>query len=165
MKKIDDLSTAFISDYREFKLAFPESKTPWTIDMKGEITFESEQLISYRLALNSYTGGAHMNAETFLFNVNKNGKKVGLKSFITNRKKFIQIAEKAFRKSKSLSLTADLGEAGFTFDKNKFQLPENIGFTQKGVVLFYNDYEIATYADGPTEINISYKELEGVISI
>ncbi len=162
-KKLNRLTEAFIADYREFKEAFPESKTPWTINVDGKITFAVNKFISYRLTTNSYTGGAHTNTETLLFNVNQNGREIKIRSLITDRPKLMEVAENAFRKTKSLSATADLGAAGYTFDNNEFQLPENIGFTGKGVVLYYNDYEIASYADGPTEILIPYKELEGIV--
>ena len=41
----------------------------------------------------------------------------------------------------------------FFFGKD-FQLPENIGFNEEGVILLYNVYEIASYNQGYTEFVI-----------
>ncbi|MCG8379456.1 MAG: RsiV family protein, partial [Proteobacteria bacterium] len=140
-------------------------KPNWHLEIGGEINHYHNDFISYKLVISSYTGGAHSNKETYLFNVNPNGREMKIRSMIKDRSRFMEVAENAFRISKSLSATADLGEAGFTFEKNKFQLPENVGFTKKGVVLYYNDYEIGSYADGPTEITIPYDKLEGILAV
>jgi len=34
------------------------------------------------------------------------------------------------------------------FEDNQFQLPQNMGLTPQGMVLHYNPYEAASYADG-----------------
>ena len=51
------------------------------------------------------------------------------------------------------------------FEDEKFQLPQNIFFTDKGLLLYYNSYEIASYADGPKELLFSYKEVNDYLLI
>ena len=46
----------------------------------------------------------------------------------------------------------------FTFI-DEFSLPENIGMTEKGLRLVYNEYEILPYAEGMTVILIAHDEL------
>ena len=46
------------------------------------------------------------------------------------------------------------------FENDEFYLPENIGFTQEGLQLFYEQYEVASYADGPIILTLKYKEIE-----
>jgi hypothetical protein len=55
--------------------------------------------------------------------------------------------------------TASLLEHGFEFPRNKFKLNDNYGFTRDGIVFVFNSYEIASYAEGPTEIIIPYKKI------
>jgi hypothetical protein len=38
------------------------------------------------------------------------------------------------------------------FKKGKLHLPENICFTNTGLLLYYNIYEIASYADGARKL-------------
>jgi hypothetical protein len=50
------------------------------------------------------------------------------------------------------------------FEKDHFYLPENIGFTEKGIKLLYNQYEVASYADGPIELTLPYKDIRKFLS-
>jgi hypothetical protein len=45
------------------------------------------------------------------------------------------------------------------FKNDKFHLPQNIFYTEEGLLLYYNSYEAASYADGPKEILFSYDEV------
>jgi hypothetical protein len=36
---------------------------------------------------------------------------------------------------------------------------DNYGFTTQGIVFVFNSYEIASYAEGPTEILIPYEKI------
>ena len=51
------------------------------------------------------------------------------------------------------------------FEGEKFALPMTIIFNEKGLLLYYNSYEAASYADGPKEIQLTFKELEPYLKI
>jgi hypothetical protein len=38
------------------------------------------------------------------------------------------------------------------FEEDKFALPQKFFTTDKGLLLYYNSYEAASYADGPKEL-------------
>ncbi len=165
LKKIGDLSDAFIKDYKEFKSAFPDAKSSWYLNVEGRITFSSDKLVSYELNTESYTGGADTSYEKALLNMNKNGKEISLKSMVTNRESLMQVAEAAFRKEKGLGPDQDLTQAGFSFENNKFQLPDNIGINENGVVLYYNDYEVGPYEEKATIIEIPFQKIKDALDI
>ena len=71
-----------------------------------------------------------------------------------------QIGDKIFRQAKQLSDTASLIDNYFEFPEDKFELNKNYGFKKEGIVFYYNNYEIAPYAAGPTEVLIPYNELK-----
>ncbi|MEO0900922.1 MAG: RsiV family protein [Bacteroidota bacterium] len=48
---------------------------------------------------------------------------------------------------------------GFMFDGDVFHLSENIGYVPEGIQLIYNQYEVASYADGPIVLTIPYTEI------
>ena len=54
---------------------------------------------------------------------------------------------------------------GDYFFGEEFHLPANIGYNDEGVLLFYNVYEIASYAVGITEFTIPFEEVEDYLSI
>ena len=45
------------------------------------------------------------------------------------------------------------------FENDTFQLPQNIFYTEDGLLLYYNSYEAASYADGPKEILFPYDKI------
>ena len=51
------------------------------------------------------------------------------------------------------------------FEEDAFYLPENIGFTPKGIQLLYNQYEVSSFAEGPIEVTIPYNEVKKYLTI
>ena len=49
------------------------------------------------------------------------------------------------------------------FFNEDFDLPNNIGFNDEGIMFFYNVYDIASYADGITEFTVPYHTLEALL--
>nr|MCU0409966.1 RsiV family protein [Bacteroidales bacterium] len=72
-------------------------------------------------------------------------------------------AEKIFRAEKQLSPDANLESEGFWFEGNKFYLNKNFGIKNDGLVFYFNSYEIAPYAMGPTEIKIPYATIKKLV--
>jgi hypothetical protein len=46
-----------------------------------------------------------------------------------------------------------------------FHLPENIGYGDEGIILLYNVYEVASYAQGYTEFAIPYDIAESFLKM
>ena len=51
------------------------------------------------------------------------------------------------------------------FEGDSFYLPQNIGYTQNGLQLFYEQYEVASYADGPITLTVPYIEIEKFMQV
>ena len=51
------------------------------------------------------------------------------------------------------------------FENDEFYLPNNIGFTKNGLQLIYNQYEVASYADGPMSITLPYAEIRNYLAV
>jgi hypothetical protein len=52
----------------------------------------------------------------------------------------------------------------FFFGK-PFQLPENIGFSDDGLVLLYNVYEVASFNQGYTEFVIPFEDIASYLKL
>ena len=50
------------------------------------------------------------------------------------------------------------------FYGKSFQLPENIGYSEEGLIMLYNTYEIASYAQGYTEFVIPFEDVNSIIN-
>lgn len=159
MKQIGE---GFIKDYEDFKNDMPDAPGGWhyTADVKVEIL--TDTLLSLSVQEEYYTGGAHGGYGTYFINMNPH---TGAEFILDNLLKIgyneplTKLGEKIFRQVRAITDSTSLNENYFEFPDDKFQLNKNYGFKKEGIVFFYNSYEIAPYAAGPTEILIPYEEL------
>lgn len=145
----------FIEDFIDFKKEVPQDIVPWSIEIKVEVINNDPDYFSLRVDEDAYLGGAHPNQFTNFMNYDvKSGKKVTLDDLFNDTSRLMELAEQKFREAKNLSSTANLNEAGYFFEEGKFTLTENFGISQGKLLLFYNSYDIAPYALGPTLLEL-----------
>jgi hypothetical protein len=161
--KLNDYNTlakSFITSYEEMHEKFPNETFGWEGKIKGNVEFESDQIINIKLDHYTFTGGAHgyQGYRSLLFNP-KTGKTIFNDQIFKNEKEFKAFAEKEFRKKYKIPSKSNINATGLMFENDKFHLPENIFYTEEGLLLYYNSYEAASYADGPKEILFPYNEV------
>lgn len=154
----------FDKEYKTFKKDFQDSSQKWEVTINGEVVYESTEVICVSLQSYIDTGGAHGNGRVTFLNFNpETGAILNQNDIISNTAQFKKIAEKAFKeqtKPKDVNETME----DFFFGEG-FQLPSTMGFTEDGLVLLYNNYEIASYAQGITEILLPYNQIKEVLKI
>jgi hypothetical protein len=153
----------FDAEYKSFQNDFEESALVWEAMFDGEVTYQSSEIIS--IAINSYlnTGGAHGNLNITFLNFNpRTGGLLSLDEIILNKIAFEDIAKQHFKVA--TQITDDTGYGDYFFGDD-FHLPANIGFNDEGVTLFYNVYEIASYAVGITEFTIPFTEINDYLNV
>lgn len=154
---LSDAVKKFDSIYIAFKDDFDENTLIWEALIEGDVTYQSPALTC--IAINSYlnTGGAHGNMIISFLNFNsQTGQLLQTEDHIKNKTDFIKLAEKHFNLKLQESSDEDVFDNYF-FEED-FHLPENIGFSDDGVILLYNVYEIASYSEGITEFTIPFEE-------
>ncbi|MBT8245991.1 MAG: DUF4163 domain-containing protein [Winogradskyella sp.] len=158
---IEEALKDFDEQYKSFKNNFGESAQTWSLAIETEILYKTENIVTMGLSVYSDTGGAHGNDSIQFLNFNpENGALLTQNDIISDMKGFKKLAESFFldhMKNEGL----DIKE--FFFGK-PFQLPENIGFNEEGIILLYNNYEIASYAQGYTEFVISIEKAKEFLS-
>ena len=154
------LATSFIASYEEMHKKFPQETYGWEGKIKGNVEFRSDQIINIKIDHYTFTGGAHgyQGFRSLLFNA-KTGKTIFSGQIFKNEKEFKAFAEKAFREKYKIPAKSNINATGLMFENDKFQLPQNIFYTEEGLLLYYNSYEAASYADGPKEIIFPYDEV------
>tara|TARA_R110002051_G_scaffold71624_5_gene129375 strand:+ start:17067 stop:17810 length:744 start_codon:yes stop_codon:yes gene_type:complete len=158
-QNINDAVDAFINDYEELNNKFPEESTPWEASIQGAIVFENKDILTIKLESYIFTGGAHGYGTNRFLNFEKiNGNKLDQKDLFKNEDNFILLAESIFKEQENIPTNAEINSTGFMFETETFSLPNNIGYTENGLQLFYEPYEIASFADGPIIIFIPYNE-------
>ncbi|OIQ29930.1 MAG: hypothetical protein BM564_03935 [Bacteroidetes bacterium MedPE-SWsnd-G2] len=153
---IESAVQSFNNQYLDFKSRFPDSAQQWEVNITTEANYQSEDLICIPIRSYIDTGGAHGNEQISFLNFNREtGSSLQFSDVITNENDFKTLAESHFRTY--VQLPADAPIEDYFFGEG-FKLPEEIGFNSEGVILLYNVYEIASYAQGITEFLIPYEE-------
>ncbi|PXY44667.1 DUF3298 and DUF4163 domain-containing protein [Flavobacterium hydrophilum] len=159
-KDYDSLTDSFISSYEEMYKKFPTETFGWEAKVKGNVEYQSDQILNIKLDHYTFTGGAHgyQGFRSLIFNPNT-GKAIFNDELFKNEKEFKVYAEKEFRSKYNIPAKANINATGLMFENDKFQLPQNIFYTQEGLLLYYNSYEAASYADGPKELLFPYEKV------
>ena len=145
----------FISDFLGFKEQMQQEVAGWSIAIDIKIINNDANYLSLRIDEDAYLGGAHPNQYTSFLNYDiSTGQVIGLGDLINDTARLKELAEKQFREAKNLSPGENLNEAGYLFDEGKFTLTENFGISQGKLLLYYNNYDIAPYALGPTLLEL-----------
>lgn len=162
----ESIASLFVASYNDFKKEFPEVTAPWYIDMGVIPAYQSKDFLSFRFETESYGGGAHANTETHLVNFSPKGKVLDKVSyFIRDKQQLTKLAERQFRKNHNLDASESLTAAGFNFDNDKFSLSDNFGFNEKGIIFYYNNYDIAAYSEGASEVVVPFQEFQDIFRI
>jgi Protein of unknown function (DUF3298) len=134
----------------------------FSLDIWVKAVHTSAPVLSFEFGTESYTGQPHAYHALWYLNLDpETGKPVKLESMLVEGAlaRLTEIAERHFREERELSPTADLKEAGFEREDGHFHLNENYGFGEKSLTFFYNEYEIAPYSMGSTDVEIPYGEI------
>ncbi len=157
---INEAINGFNKVYQDILEEFPEETIPYEIKIRSELSFQNKKIISVLIDSYAFTGGAHGNKNTTFINFySKNGQQINNNYLFKDFNKFRDFAEKVFRAKYTILENESINNPGFYFENNKFKLPENIGFTTDSVILYYNQYEISSYADGPIIVKLDKKEV------
>lgn len=162
----NELLNSFMNSYENLKKKFPDDAIGWEASGKSYLSYQNSKIANIKIEYYIYTGGAHgyYGIKSLIFDL-KNGKTLGRNDIFNDIESFALFSEKKFKEKFGIKPNAPINSTGFMFENEFFELPETILFTEKGLVLFYNIYEIASYADGPQELSITYEEAKPFLKI
>ena len=164
---VESLMHAFIDDYRQLKQSQPSYEQPWFLERKVFVLHSTPDTLSLSLSERTFTGGAHGMATVTFTNLSpRTGAPLALRALLIDdyEAKLLPIAEAKFREVRDIKDGMSLADAGFSFFENGvFSLTENFAITDEGLTFYYNVFDVAPYALGPTEITVGYDELEGLL--
>ena len=160
------LLQSFISSYDALKKEFPKDTFGWEGKVEGSVVYETENVLNIKIDHYTYTGGAHgyQGVRSLIFNP-KTGKIIPNEELFNDVDAFTKFAEQKFRTAYKIAESDAINSTGLMFEDEKFALPMTMLFNEKGLLLYYNSYEAASYADGPKEIQLTYSELEPYLKV
>lgn len=128
-------------------------------------TYTSNEVLSVQTNFYQFSGGAHGYGGVLFQNFNvKTGAEMTIPELFKDVDAFTAFAKAEFRTQQDIPEEASINSTGFMFEDDVFTLPENIGFTDEGMVLYYNSYEVSAYADGAQEVIIPWETAEDYLS-
>ncbi|HEY9047348.1 MAG TPA: DUF3298 domain-containing protein [Ohtaekwangia sp.] len=165
IQTLEQTGKIFIEEYENFIRADSEAigMGGWYHTSDVNVDVAGDSLISLSVSSDDYSGGAHPNAAITFINLNpRTGKTVTLADFLKPgyQLELTKLGEQIFRKERELADTASFKNNFFDFPDDKFALNKNYGFTSEGIRFYYNSYEVAPYAAGPTDVLIPYTEIK-----
>ena len=158
----------FLDAYRSFLQEFPEGSPPWEFERWVDVMGDTLGVVSLAARETGFTGGAHGNADIQYRNIDaRTGRGLRVADLLAPgaRAALDSLAEREFRKVRELSPDQSLTEAGFWFEGGRFALNENCAVTAAGLRFFFNDYEITSHAEGPTEVTLRWADLGGLVRL
>ena len=151
---------------RQFETEAPGEylKAYWYADIRVRVIRENRDFTAVVCEKDYFTGGLHdLYDHQFLNYDKRNHRLITLESQLKPNKQeqLKSIAERIFRKDEHLSSADEL--EGYFFENNKFDLPANFTITDKGLLFFYEYYEIKPFAAGTTQLVIPFTALKGLV--
>ncbi len=158
----------FVAQYLEFKEDQSDYTIPWLDKTTAEVILETERLISLRIKQLGFTGGAHGYHDRILASFDlTSGSRLSPVDVVgpDDIDSLRALAEQAFRVARRMQPGQTYNQTGFRFPGGTFSLPDNFMLDSTGLVFYYNPYEIAAYAEGPTQLLIRYDRIRELLDI
>lgn len=159
-KSYAEIMKNFIQGYQEVTDEFPDYNIPWEANASTQVYFQNPKLLNIAIEYYSFTGGAHGyggRVSTLYDLISK--KPIEFYDLIEDRDGFKAFAEKQFRIANNIPDKSNINQTGFMFEKEQFQLAQNVFIEADGITLYYNAYEIAAYAMGAQQLFLKKEDI------
>lgn len=154
-------------EYEGILKDIPDYKASWSMEVNSDIIYQDSLFISVASTIYSYTGGAHPNSYQVYRSYNlTNGKALSLSDILIPEfeNTLNEAGEIEFRMLKEIPPSQSLKDKGFYFENGKFTLNDNFAIINNSLIFYFNPYEIAPYANGPTELELKLTDYVNLIS-
>jgi hypothetical protein len=161
----EEVAAQFIREYKSLRQDMPDYSSAWTLERSVQVVYQTSMLVSLVFAEHVYSGGAHPNSSVSYWSLDASGRRILLADILTEgyEDSLDAIAEAEFRKIRGIQPGQSLDAAGYWFEGGRFRLNDNFAITGRGLAFYYNRYEIAPYAMGPTELVLGYDAIARLI--
>jgi len=171
---LDNFATQYIKDFKSLKveeffeedfLLEDENAFLYELSLENEIIYNKNNIISFVVKNTNYEGGAHGSCSICGYVIDLNtGKILSEENFagINYKKNLSPILASKIAAAKDLNNILELESNGYTSIEDIIP-NDNFTIDDKGITYYFNEYEIAAYYVGITEVFIPYEELRPFI--
>jgi hypothetical protein len=165
--EVAQIAERFIEEFSELLSETASASLPeWETRHDVSVMLNDYGVLTLEFFWQAYTGGAHPNSTTHFVNYDiAAGQQLTLQDILIDDYE-VSLTDRAtdiFREARGLSDDISLTEAGFWFEDGLFSLTDNFAIGLEGLTFYYNPYDIAPYAMGPTEFTLPYELITDLI--
>lgn len=165
LANLESMANVLVSNYRELEneLVLDSMEIGnsfnWEIVKNNDIVFQGKNYLSFMVEVFTYMGGAHGNTTRSYYIFDLQNKKLinPFEIFNENSCEAIIDLQKESLKNEGMEID-DLYIDGFHCDQNLYIM-------DKGIIFHYNQYELASYAEGPIDVFISFDQIKPYLRI
>lgn len=167
IRNYNDLTTSFITSYKDVKKHVPNDKLKsWEYHLETNVEYETENFVNIVINYYSSYGESKGIAEKRALIFDKiSGKQLKTEAIFNSIPKITQLVELKFKSKYGINPSVSYNSQGFCFPANRFKLANTLLFSIEGITFYYNLNEIAPFEKGHYEVFMSYDELENYLLI
>ncbi|MBU1796955.1 MAG: RsiV family protein, partial [Bacteroidetes bacterium] len=165
---IDEIADSLFSSYIDVQKEFADYQTKWFINSNIKILGIFKNIISFKTEEAMFVGGANSFYNVIYSNFDiSTGKIIYFEDVVNtdNLEELESIGKKIFYNIRNIPESKSLENAGYWFENKSFELNDNFAITDSGLIFFYNLYEIASRAEGTTELFLPKEKIIGLTNI
>ncbi len=153
-KSAKQFDASYIGFKKQISNELSQELPVWEANIDGELTYKNETIISVAMNSSINTGSAKNNLKIKFFNFNAStGEIIDVKNIVNDLNAFKQLVKKYYDKE----LLTKYTNGQSLIESTNFKLPESIGFSNDGVIIFYNSYELLMPSTETLEFMIPYE--------
>ena len=172
---VENFSAQYIKDFKSIKIEDyfkddfileDENTFLYELFLENEIIYNHNSIISFVVKRTNYEGGAHGSNEIYGYVIDLNtGKILTEENFagLNYKKNLSSVLANKIATAKGLSNVSELEGIGYPSIEDIIP-NDNFTINDKGITYYFNEYEIAAYFVGITEVFIPYGELKAFIT-
>lgn len=157
---MDSAAIHFIDDFKKMREENPDVPMGFSMEIKGSTLMLTTKIATMQLDGYSFMGGAHPNPFNTIVSydlVNK-GKALTVSELVSDTNAVRPMLEAGYKEAKGLKPDGDVKELIYP-ELSQLPMPANVAVLPQGIIFYYNAYEVAAYAIGPTEIILTWEQL------
>jgi len=158
-QSLEESGKGFIQEFEEYQQLDYSSPWAWYKNIQVKIQENRPPYLGLAVIYEDFMGGAHGNYGTTFGNYHlKEKREIRLTDIIREDQldSLRAIAESVFMKQEKLE---ENDFSNYFFQDDVFALNENFLLKEDSILFLYNVYEIKSYAEGITELEIPYKDI------
>jgi hypothetical protein len=172
---VENFVNQYINDYKSIKaedffeedyILEDENEFIYELYLENEILYYKNNLISFVVKNMNYEGGAHASNSVYCYVIDLNKGNILTEADFAEynyKENLAPIIAKKIATAKGLDDVSQLEGIGYT-GLEDIVPNDNFIINDKGITYYFNEYEIAAYFIGVTEVFIPYEELKDFIT-